>query len=75
MSQPPPAAKHESGKTDTGSGLGARRAALQILASALQHRRALDEALSGPGLADLDPRDRAFARALALTVLRRRGPD
>ena len=73
MSQPPPAAKHESGKTDTGSGLGARRAALQILASALQHRRALDEALSGPGLADLDPRDRGFARALALTVLRRRG--
>ena len=73
MPQPPPAAQNDSGKADSGSGLAARRAALQILASALQHRRALDEALSGPGLADLDPRDRAFARALALTVLRRRG--
>ena len=67
MATPAPA------KVESGSGLASRRAALQILASALQHRRALDDALTGPGLAALDPRDRAFARALALTVLRRRG--
>jgi 16S rRNA (cytosine967-C5)-methyltransferase len=60
-------------QADTGSGLGARRAALDVVASALDRRRGLEEALSAPALSALDVRDRAFARVLALTVLRRLG--
>ena len=41
--------------------------------AALDRRSGLDEALSGPALGFLEPRDRAFARALAMTVLRRKG--
>ena len=54
--------------------LAARRAALEVLAAALARRAGLDEALSGKAMAGLAPRDRAFARALAMATLRRLGP-
>ena len=41
--------------------------------AALDRRSGLDESVGGPALAALEPRDRAFARALAMTVLRRKG--
>lgn len=53
----------------------ARAVALDVLEQTLgPARRAADEQLSGhPGTAGLTARDRAFARLLVLTVLRRRG--
>ena len=55
------------------TGLEPRRAALAIVKAALDHRGGLEEALSAPALLRMDARDRGFARALAMTVLRRRG--
>ncbi len=55
------------------SGLAARRAALDLIRAVLGQHRPLDEALSAPAMAELEPRDRAFARLLATTVLRRLG--
>jgi 16S rRNA (cytosine967-C5)-methyltransferase len=55
-------------------GLPARAAALDLLAAALSRRAGLDEGLSHPALAALAPRDRAFARALAMATLRWLGP-
>ena len=55
------------------SGLAARRAALEVALAALDRRGGLEEALAGPALAALEPRDRGFARALAMTLLRRKG--
>lgn len=50
----------------------ARGQALALLAAVLENRTPLDSALqSTPGLDALAPRDRAFARLLAMTVLRR----
>jgi hypothetical protein len=54
-------------------GLPAREAAFDIITSALEKRAGLDEALARPGLGALAPRDRAFARLLAMTVLRQLG--
>jgi len=58
-------------------GLAARRIAADILDGVLRRRRPLDEQLSGraahPGLAALADRDRALARRLIATVLRRLG--
>ena len=55
-------------------GLAARLVALGLLRAVLAHHRPLDEALEADsGLAALAPRDRAFARLLATTVLRRQG--
>src|SRR5262249_7770907 len=58
-------------------GLAARRIAADILDGVLRRRIALDELLSGksahPGLAALAERDRALARRLIATVLRRLG--
>lgn len=52
----------------------ARAVALDILQSVLRRHRPLDETLEGHGgLAQLAERDRAFARLLAATALRRRG--
>lgn len=52
----------------------ARRVALDLLSGALRRRRPLDEAFGAhPALAELEPRDRAFARLLAATTLRRLG--
>src|SRR5690606_1728091 len=56
------------------SDLAPRRAALEVLATALARRAGLDDALAGRAMADLSPRDRAFARALAMAALRRLGP-
>ena len=52
----------------------ARRAALDLLATALSRRAGLDEGLAAPALSALAPRDRAFARALAMAALRHLGP-
>ena len=58
-------------------GLAARRIAADILDGVLRRRIALDEQLSGknahPGLSALPERDRALARRLTATVLRRLG--
>ena len=61
-------------------GLTARRIAADIIEGVLRRRRALDELLEGGDpqstsaeLAELDERDRAFARALVGIVLRRLG--
>jgi 16S rRNA (cytosine967-C5)-methyltransferase len=59
--------------TDTSSdgGLAAREAALAAIDAALAKRSGLDEGVAS--LTGLDPRDRAFARMLTMTVLRRLG--
>ncbi len=62
--------------SDTGQ--RSRAAAQRLLGHVLDRRRTLDQALAAdlePGrrLAELAPRDRAFARLLAMTVLRRLG--
>jgi 16S rRNA (cytosine967-C5)-methyltransferase len=54
-------------------GLEPRAAALAIVQAALASRSGLDEALGRPPFTRLDPRDRAHARALAMTTLRRLG--
>jgi 16S rRNA (cytosine967-C5)-methyltransferase len=54
--------------------LASRRAALTVLATCLDKRQPLDDALARqPGLARLEPRDRAFVRLLLATTLRRLG--
>lgn len=55
-------------------GLAARKAALSLFQSALARRGGLDDGLEGGQLSGLDARDRAFARMLGMTVLRRLGP-
>jgi 16S rRNA (cytosine967-C5)-methyltransferase len=55
-------------------GLPARAAALEALAAALSRRAGLDDGLSHPAMARLEPRDRAFARALVMAALRHLGP-
>ncbi|MEM7225330.1 MAG: transcription antitermination factor NusB [Pseudomonadota bacterium] len=56
------------------SGLVARRAALDLLDSVLRRARPLDQALArSSAFAALEPRDRAFARHLVATALRRLG--
>lgn len=56
-------------------GLAARRAATSLVHGVLQRGRPLDEALDAPNgpVSALDPRDRALARAIAGTSLRRLG--
>lgn len=54
--------------------LAPRRAALNVLEAALTRRGGLDEALAGKAMLALSPRDRGFARALAMAALRRLGP-
>jgi 16S rRNA (cytosine967-C5)-methyltransferase len=51
----------------------ARAAALDILTAALARKAGLDAALDSAPLAGLSPQDRGFARALAMTTLRRLG--
>jgi 16S rRNA (cytosine967-C5)-methyltransferase len=60
--------------TDTDAGLPARAAALDLLEAALSRRNGLDEALSRPTLAGLEPRDRGFALAVTMATLRALGP-
>src|SRR5690242_4185130 len=55
-------------------GLAARRVAAEIVEGVLRRGRPLDEQLeTHPGLAVLEDRDRALARRLIATVLRRLG--
>ena len=62
----------ETGEPD-GAGLAARRAAQGVVSAALDRRGGLEEALAAPAFAFLEPREKSFARALAMTVLRRKG--
>ncbi|MEX2642346.1 MAG: transcription antitermination factor NusB [Acetobacterales bacterium] len=56
------------------AGQGARRAAAGLLDAVLKGCRPLDEVIGAePAMAALDARDRAFARLLAATTLRRLG--
>jgi 16S rRNA (cytosine967-C5)-methyltransferase len=69
---------HGGGVTDTTASarpddLAARRAALALLEAALSRRAGIDEAASSLKIQALEPRDRAFARALTLAALRRLG--
>lgn len=61
--------------TPSQQGLAARRAATSLVHGVLQRRRPLDEALDDPKgpLSALDVRDRALARAIAGSTLRRLG--
>jgi 16S rRNA (cytosine967-C5)-methyltransferase len=58
-------------------GLGSRRLALQVIEAVMQRQQTLDEALAHalgqPEVAPLEARDRAFARLIVTTVLRRHG--
>lgn len=56
------------------AGQPARAAALDLLDAALSRRAGLEEGLTHPALGRLEPRDRAFARALAMATLRHLGP-
>jgi 16S rRNA (cytosine967-C5)-methyltransferase len=69
----PPVPRPQPQREPDAAGLAPRRAALAVVAAALSHRRGLDEALAAPAFTRLEPRDRAFARALAMTVMRRKG--
>jgi 16S rRNA (cytosine967-C5)-methyltransferase len=63
-----------SKRDEDAPGLAARRIAGDLLDGVLRHRRALDELIdSNRDFAALEDRDRALARALASTVLRRLG--
>jgi len=64
----------QSASGDDARGLPARAAALQLLTAALSRRAGLDEGLNHPSMGALAPRDRAFARALAMATLRWLGP-
>lgn len=56
------------------SGLGARRAAHELLAAVLRRHQSLDDALEqSAAMASLAPRDRALARLIVATCLRRLG--
>ena len=55
-------------------GIAARVAALDLIQAAVERRGGLDDALARAPFTALALRDRAFARALAGTVLRRLGP-
>jgi 16S rRNA (cytosine967-C5)-methyltransferase len=59
------------------AGLAARELAVRLVAGVLIDQRpyeqALSEAAAHPRLSSLEPRDRALARAVAATVLRRQG--
>jgi 16S rRNA (cytosine967-C5)-methyltransferase len=64
----------ESTAGEPANGLAAREAAIAIAEAALDHRGGLEESLERPPFSKLEPRDRAFARMLAMTLLRRLGP-
>lgn len=62
-----------SSDTTEAAGLPARTAALEILHAALSGRAGLEGGLAHPAVKALEPRDRAFARALAMATLRHLG--
>ena len=59
--------------TETSDGLAAREAALALVAAALDHRGGLEEAMDRAPFDRLELRDRALARMIAMTLLRRLG--
>jgi 16S rRNA (cytosine967-C5)-methyltransferase len=59
--------------SESSDGLAARAAALVLAAAALDHRGGLEEAMDRPPFDTLEPRDRALARMIAMTLLRRLG--
>ena len=63
--------RFNEGRSSDSGGKPARAAAISLIQGALARRGGIDEALSSPQLSGLEPRDRAFARALAMTTLRR----
>ncbi len=69
-----PAARGAVRKTDTPAGLPAREAAVRLISAVLRQGHSFDEAIAkelhGSALA---PRDRALARLISATVLRRLG--
>ena len=74
---PRPAAKTPPRTRDHQVGLPARRAAVRLLDAVLQKKQPLDDVLGraqdGGYMFDLPVRDRALARAIVGTSLRRRG--
>lgn len=62
-----------SSETSEAAGRPARAAALDILHAALSGRAGLESGLAHPAVRALEPRDRAFARALAMATLRHLG--
>jgi len=60
--------------TTEAAGQPARNAALEILQAALSGRSGLEGGLAHPAVRALEPRDRGFARALAMATLRHLGP-
>jgi 16S rRNA (cytosine967-C5)-methyltransferase len=73
IKRPVPLSRPPKSKPGAETGLASRKAALTVIAAALDRRSGLEEALGAPAYLALEPRDRAFARALAMTVLRRKG--
>lgn len=70
----PPAMTQAATPIPAKTGASARHLALFLLQSVLERRLGLGEALdSARGFGHLEPRDRAFARLLAATALRRLG--
>ncbi len=72
-----PAGKSQNRPRPPPQGLAARDLAHALISGVLLERRTLDEMLAEtaarPATAAIEPRDRAFARLLAATVLRRKG--
>ncbi len=70
-----PAAGKAAGVPPLPAGYGARAEAVRLVSRVLVQRGSLDEALSegGERAQMLEPRDRAFARMVATTTLRRHG--
>lgn len=71
------ARQHKSKDRSMPAGLVARELAVHLVAGVLMHKRPFEHVLAGasagPRFAGLEPRDRALARAVAATVLRRQG--
>lgn len=71
----PTSKEHE--RRQTRAGLGARRLAVSLIEAVLDRRTTLDDVLADMAQREiataLEPRDRAFARLIATTVLRRLG--
>ena len=55
------------------AGLPARITAMRLIEAAQARRGGLDVAMNEPDFRGLSPEDRGFARALAMSVLRRMG--
>ncbi len=73
----PPLQQAKAAPRPLASGLAARQLAVVLISAVMNERRALDDALAGSlssrTFANFEPRDRAFARLIAATVLRRHG--